>query len=82
MAEMPTAFGGFVGRSRELRVAARALDAARRGSGGLLLVTGEAGIGKTRFCREVTARAHRSGLAVAWGAAGRTGRRRRCGRGG
>jgi tetratricopeptide (TPR) repeat protein len=33
----------------------------------VVLVTGAAGIGKTRFCREVAARARRGRYAVAWG---------------
>lgn len=45
----------YVGRDREMDVLAGALDRTRTGSGGLALIAGEPGIGKTRlvdeFCR-------------------------------
>src|SRR5207245_2614135 len=43
------------GRGAELASAAGAVDAARAGAGGLLFVTGEAGIGKGRLLLEVRA---------------------------
>jgi len=44
----------FIGRSVELERAQAARGAALAGNGGTLLVFGEAGIGKTRFCDELT----------------------------
>ncbi|MGQ0519745.1 MAG: ATP-binding protein, partial [Actinomycetota bacterium] len=55
----------FVGRSVHLREVDRILGEVERGRGGLLIVTGEAGIGKTRLCDEAVARARARGLAVA-----------------
>jgi hypothetical protein len=45
----------LVGREAELATARRLLDASKVGEGGLLLVTGEAGIGKSRLLAEVAA---------------------------
>jgi DNA-binding NarL/FixJ family response regulator len=45
----------FVGRARELEELERALAAARAGRGGAVLVTGDAGIGKTRLVSELAA---------------------------
>jgi hypothetical protein len=67
MGEASTRNGGFVGRARELQVLDDALAAATEGEGSVVLVAGVAGIGKTRFCREVAARARRRGHTVAWG---------------
>jgi predicted ATPase len=43
----------FVGRRTELQLLCDALDEAASGRGGVLLVTGEPGIGKTRLMREL-----------------------------
>src|SRR6266545_6406780 len=59
--------GQFVGRARELRLLDEALAAAKGGEGRLVVVTGEAGIGKTWLCREVASRAVRSDVVVGWG---------------
>jgi tetratricopeptide (TPR) repeat protein len=59
--------GEFVGRARELALFDKALAAARGGEGRLVVVAGEAGIGKTRLCREVARRAEQAGALVAWG---------------
>jgi hypothetical protein len=56
---------GFVGRTRELGAFDAAFAAARAGAGSLVVVSGEAGIGKTRLCTEVAARAGAAGLTVA-----------------
>ena len=45
----------MVGRSRELARGREAIDAARDGSGGIVFVTGEPGIGKTRLVQELRA---------------------------
>jgi len=58
---------GFVGRATELHVLADALSAAQAGDARVAVVTGEAGIGKTRLCREIAGRAGAIGFAVAWG---------------
>ncbi len=54
----------FVGRTYELEALGRALDAARGGRGTTVLVTGEAGIGKSRIAAEVTVRARDAGFEV------------------
>lgn len=48
-----TKAGALVGRRREQVEALAVLDAALRGAGGLLLITGEAGVGKTRLVEEL-----------------------------
>jgi predicted ATPase len=56
---------GFVGRAHELHHIERACDAAvAHGRGSLIVVSGEAGIGKTRLCEEAAERARRAGLVV------------------
>jgi DNA-binding SARP family transcriptional activator/DNA-binding GntR family transcriptional regulator len=51
------AAAGFVGRGEELRVLDDALSRAAAGEGGTVLVTGTAGIGKSRLVAETQARA-------------------------
>jgi DNA-binding CsgD family transcriptional regulator/tetratricopeptide (TPR) repeat protein len=57
----------FVGRVGELERLEVALEAARSGRGGTVLVGGEAGIGKTRLAAELADRARRAGAAVLTG---------------
>lgn len=59
----------FVGREREIGELVARLRPLRAGSGRLVLLTGEAGIGKTRLCEEFAARATRRRGRVAWGRA-------------
>ncbi|MGE3596702.1 MAG: AAA family ATPase, partial [Dehalococcoidia bacterium] len=57
----------FVGREAELSVLIAALDAAAAGRGGLVLVAGEPGIGKTRLAEELAAVAGRRNVRILWG---------------
>jgi DNA-binding CsgD family transcriptional regulator/tetratricopeptide (TPR) repeat protein len=57
----------FVGRAREREALEGALDRARAGAGGTVLVAGEAGIGKTRLAAEVATRARVAGVDVLLG---------------
>ena len=57
----------FVGRERELAELERALAATQAGSGASVLVTGEAGIGKTRLASEFARRARDAGFAILLG---------------
>ena len=58
----------FVGRSDELELAASVLDRVGVGGATHLLISGEAGVGKTRFSDEVSRLAHERGIAVLRGA--------------
>nr|MDQ6900501.1 AAA family ATPase [Candidatus Dormibacteraeota bacterium] len=57
----------YVGRSGDLEELAGLLRSAGQGRGALLLVSGDAGMGKTRFAEESTHIAEEAGLAVGWG---------------
>lgn len=57
----------LVGRRRELRALAAALDAAVAGSAGAVLLSGEAGVGKTRLVAETVDRAAAAGFCVLTG---------------
>jgi DNA-binding CsgD family transcriptional regulator/tetratricopeptide (TPR) repeat protein len=61
------ATAGFVGRERELSALSLRLDAARAGAGGIVLVAGEPGIGKTRTAEEFARLAGARGAVVRWG---------------
>ncbi len=54
----------FVGRVAELATLSSALERARAGSGGMLLIGGEPGIGKTRLAEEAVAEAAAAGMSV------------------
>lgn len=54
----------LIGRESELLDLRGALDAARSGQGRLVLVHGEAGIGKTRLCRQLADEAAEAGALV------------------
>jgi tetratricopeptide (TPR) repeat protein len=57
----------LVGRQTELAELLRLAEAAARGQGGMALVYGEAGVGKTRLLGELARNAQWRGLHVAWG---------------
>src|SRR5688572_3577510 len=59
---------GLVGRGRELAELTRRLEAARAGNGGLVLVEGDAGAGKTALANSVVRRARQAGMRTGWGA--------------
>lgn len=58
----------LVGRDEYLDLADRRLAEARGGAGRLLLLVGEAGIGKTRLLESIARRARAAGMVVAYGA--------------
>ena len=57
----------FVGRERELAELEAHLVAAAAGHGGLVLLGGEPGVGKTRLLDELAARASLHGMTALWG---------------
>ena len=57
----------FVGREAELAALTADLDAALAGRGGVVLLAGEPGIGKTRLAEELAAQASARGALVLWG---------------
>jgi DNA-binding CsgD family transcriptional regulator len=59
----------FVGRARELGVLREGLDRARHGTGGVTLVEGDPGAGKTRLLEEFFSEASGRGIRVLGGAA-------------
>ena len=61
--------GALIGRERELAVLTECLSAALTGRPQLVLVQGEAGIGKTRLADELVALAAAEGVLGAWGLA-------------
>ncbi len=60
---------GFVGRDSELETLDGVLVLAHGGRGGLVIVSGDPGIGKTRLSLEACRRAEARGQRVAWGRA-------------
>jgi len=57
----------LIGREPQLTLLEDALLAANRGQGQIVLLGGEAGLGKTRLATELQARAGRIGMTVMWG---------------
>ena len=57
----------FVGREQERSMLLQLLDAALDGHGGLVLLEGESGVGKTRLLAEVVEDARWRGMDVLWG---------------
>ncbi|HEY65682.1 MAG TPA: AAA family ATPase, partial [Caldilineae bacterium] len=57
----------FVGRREERAILVRAMERALSGRGGIVLVEGEPGIGKTRLLQEISEDAAWRGLQVLWG---------------
>ena len=57
----------IVGRDRHLDTLEQLVGAAGSGSGAVALVTGDAGMGKTRLARELVTRAEAGGAAILWG---------------
>src|SRR4051794_4156172 len=57
----------MVGRETAMAAADAAIGTAAAGSGGLLLISGDPGIGKSRFVQAVAERATDRGLEPAWG---------------
>lgn len=64
----PPARFPFVGRRRELELLRGKLETTVAGRGSLVMVAGEAGIGKTSLVQEFIGEARRRGVAVLWGA--------------
>ncbi len=61
------ALGVFVGREQELARLRKAFDSAVAGHGGLVMLVGEPGIGKTRTTQELETYARMRGAQVLWG---------------
>ncbi len=59
----------LIGRSAELHALSAALDRAGEGAGGLLILAGDAGVGKSRLAREVASAAEARGFNVLAGRA-------------
>ena len=57
-----------LGRAAARAALGEALERAQSGAGAVVVLTGEAGIGKTTMARDVAARARRSGMPVRWAA--------------
>ncbi|HUY48230.1 MAG TPA: AAA family ATPase [Streptosporangiaceae bacterium] len=69
----------FVGRDRVIQHLCGQLARGTQRRGGMILLTGEAGIGKTRLLEEFAARAGRQGAAVLWSGRGAHAKQFACG---
>lgn len=67
MFTQPSSPIAFVGREEELALLRARLDQACAGAGGIVLLAGEPGIGKTRTAEELAADARLRGASVLWG---------------
>jgi DNA-binding CsgD family transcriptional regulator len=65
--EAPSPREAFVGRGHERTFLRASLERALAGAGGIVLVAGEPGIGKTRLAEDLTAYALGRGVRVYWG---------------
>ena len=63
----PTTDTHFVGRAQELAALTARFEQAAAGNGGVALIAGEPGIGKTRLARAFVEDAERQGALVLWG---------------
>ena len=59
--------GPFIGRGPELQALRAALERADAGTDQLVMLAGDAGMGKTRLCQEVAAEAGRRNISTVWG---------------
>ena len=66
-AQISPPLGVFVGRQREMSELKAALEDAMSGHGGLVMLGGEPGIGKTRTAQELAAYGEMKGIRVHWG---------------
>jgi hypothetical protein len=67
---LETPVSPLVGRSHLIDAVCDTLAANRPAGEGMIVVTGEAGVGKTRFLEELAAEARRRDVAVLWGGTG------------
>jgi DNA-binding SARP family transcriptional activator len=74
-----TPAGPFVGREHVIQHLCGQLARGTQPAAGMFLLTGEAGIGKTRLLEELAARAGRQGAAVLWSGRGAHARQFACG---
>ena len=65
---LPPPSSAYVGRAVAMAEAESVLEAARRGRGGLVLITGESGIGKTTLASRMSDRAVVNDMAAYWSA--------------
>src|SRR5688500_2898845 len=69
LGDMELGTRSLVGRGRELAALTAALGAAQRGRGSVWLISGEPGIGKSRFAEEDARVSAEHELSVLWGRA-------------